>query len=83
MERGDDDDSVVIDFDDKGSGNSESGLVFNLEDEFDGEFGYWLIQLFQGRTTGRKIKREILKFGLLQLVCGFALIVTTAMASEF
>lgn len=45
-----------------------------------GELGYNLIKSLRGRTSGRKLKRTIFKFGIIQLICGTSLTVITILA---
>ena len=45
-----------------------------------GELGYSLIKSLRGRTSGRKLKRTIFKFGIIQLICGTSLTVITILA---
>ena len=53
--------------------------IKNLEndDEYEGECGYWIVIMLRGSTTGRRLKRNIFKAGLAQLVCGFILLMIT------
>ena len=77
----DDDESVVLDFE-KESGNSDSDLVLNPDDEYDGQCGYGCYKLFRGRTSGRKMKRELLRIGIWELCCGLSLTVITSKAGK-
>jgi hypothetical protein len=49
--------------------------LISPEDRYKNECGYGFILALQGRTTGRKLKREICKLALLQFICGVALLV--------
>ena len=62
--------NVTVDF-------PESVKDLENDDEYDGECGYWLITLLRGRTTGRKLKRNIFKVGLSQGLSGFILLCIT------
>lgn len=45
-----------------------------IEDaQYEGEWGYALIKALRGKTVGRRIRRKLFKFGMFQLICGFAL----------
>lgn len=77
MEDEEENNSVVIDFETGDASDGSAGeLVLGPEDEFEGEFGYSYFKLFTGNSTGRKLKRDVFKFGLTQLVCGLALVCT-------
>ncbi len=41
--------------------------------QFEGEWGYALIKALRGKTVGRRIRRKLFKYGVFQLICGFAL----------
>jgi hypothetical protein len=61
-------------------------LEDNHDDEdvaYDRECGYWLIKMFRGRTVGRAIKRDILKFGSVHLLCGLSLLIIAGVGREF
>ena len=78
------------------SDEDEDDIVFNAEGvhpkvvnrkgnpdaEFEGEFGYALIKALRGKTVGRRLKRNIFKFGFFQLVCSFALVIITLEACK-
>lgn len=49
----------------------------NPDDEFEGEWGYALIKALRGKSPGRRLKRNIFKFGVFQLVCNFSLLMIT------
>ena len=41
--------------------------------EFEGEFGYALVKMLRGGSTGRKLKRDFFKFAMACLLCGLPL----------
>ncbi len=47
------------------------------EAEYEGEFGYALIKALRGRSVGRRLKRNLFKFGCFLLICNFALLIIT------
>jgi hypothetical protein len=47
------------------------------DDEYSGECGWWIVVMLRGKSTGRKLKRDIFKVALSMLVFGFVLFVCT------
>lgn len=47
----------------------------DIEEDYKEEFGYFLVILLKGNTTGRRLKRTVFKSGVSQLLCGFSLMV--------
>lgn len=66
------------------NGIEEDTIALNLDaDElFGDEFGYFLIVMLRGSTTGRKLKRVVFKFGCYQCICGFVLMCVTTYAKS-
>lgn len=54
----------------------------NPDAEFEGEWGYALIKALRGKSAGRRLKRNIFKFGVFQLVCNFSLLMITIQESK-
>ena len=48
------------------------------DEEFEEECCFWLFKLLRGRNTGRRLKRKLFKYALINLVIGFPLLVLTA-----
>lgn len=68
------DNSVVIDF----PGELQHDVrELEDDDEYSGECGYWIVIMFRGKNTGRKLKRIIGKAAFVELVCGFIFFVIT------
>lgn len=61
-----DDSDIEIDMGD------DEGLL-NADSQYEDEFGYGMIVLLRGRTTGRRVKRELCCFTTYQLITGTAL----------
>jgi hypothetical protein len=57
-----------------GEAVNDEGFV-HPDIEFQDEFGYWIIKMLRGRSTGRQLKRTFFKFGLIHIVCGFVLLI--------
>lgn len=58
-------------------------LKDNPDAEYEGEFGYALLKALRGKTVGRRLKRNIFKFGVFQLLCNFALLNITIQACKY
>lgn len=70
--------SEILDFDAIAAAPTVNKKKSNDPDaEFDGEWGYSLIKSLRGKTTGRRLKRNLFKFGMICTICGFALSVIT------
>jgi len=52
------------------------------DDEFSTECGWWIVVMLRGKTTGRRLKRDIFKMGLSMCVCGFILFVCTGFINQ-
>ena len=50
-------------------------IFVDPDDPFEGQFGYWAIQLLRGSSSGRKLKRQTLKLGLLNFIFGIMLLI--------
>lgn len=75
-----DDDDIVF-----GAEGAHSKAVHKKNDadaEFEGEFGYALLKALRGKSVGRRLKRNIFKFGCFQLLCNFALLMITIQACK-
>ena len=46
--------------------------------DYEGELGYSLVKSLRGKSTGRRFKRNLFKYGFFQLTCGGALTVICA-----
>lgn len=84
---------MMMDDDDDDSSGSEVQGMDNLDLEFPehpgdlqnddiygDEFGWWIVVMLRGKSTGRRLKRDIFKAGLFQCVCGSVLLSLTAVA---
>lgn len=81
MDEDDDDDDIVFNAD--GRHSKAVHLKDNPDAEYEGEFGYALLKALRGKTVGRRLKRNIFKFGVFQLLCNFALLMITIQACEW
>jgi hypothetical protein len=52
------------------------------DEEYAGEWGYSLVKSLRGRTVGRRLKRNLFKFGGFQISCSFALLVICILLGE-
>ena len=50
--------------------------------EFESDLEYWFRKHFGGRSSGRRLKRVVAKFGCMQLVCGAGLVIITGCESQ-
>lgn len=66
------DDDELSDFDDLESKRDEA-VEEESDDEYAGEWGWTLVKALRGRTAGRRLKRNLCKYGFTQFVCGFTL----------
>ncbi len=72
--------SVILDFD--GVNSTNIHIATNPDAEFEGELGYSLVKALRGKSTGRRLKRKMFKFGFFQLTCGFSLLIICIEESE-
>lgn len=52
------------------------------DEQFEGEWGYAIIKAIRGKTVGRRLRRKLFKYGLVELFCGFALTVIALMSAR-
>jgi len=74
-----------IDFDDIGDMENEKKtetqkrkqieLMRREDEEYEGEWGYGIIKMLRGKTVGRRLRRKLFKFGAIEILCGFAMLV--------
>jgi hypothetical protein len=74
-----DDDDIVFSPE---SGHAKVTAKTAKEDDFEGEFGYALLKALRGSTIGRRLKRNMFKFGCIQLACSFSLVIITIQACK-
>jgi hypothetical protein len=68
---------IDIDDDDDVEDDNDADHIDRLispDDRHRNECGYSCIMAFRGTSTGRKLKRDVCKLGILQLIAGIALI---------
>ena len=70
MREVEEDNSVVLQI-----GESDDGSL--PEEDYENECGYWLIKMFRGRTLGRRLKRELFKLSLFELLTGTVMLILT------
>ena len=75
-------DEVEEDGSDDGGGAEEVRRAFIPDVEYDGELGYSLIRTMRGRTTGRRLKRDLFKQGLSQFFVSVGMIIMTDQAAR-
>jgi len=63
-----------------GAGSNRRRWV-NPDILYQDEFGYWLVKLLRGSTSGRRIKRCVFKIAVVGIVCSIALIVISYLES--
>lgn len=85
---GSDDDDVRgaegVEGEDEEGGHSRRGerRPFIADVEYENEVGYSLIRAFRGRNTGRRLKRDIFKQGVSQIVVSVGMIIFTDHAAR-
>lgn len=47
------------------------------DNEFENECCFWLMKALRGRNTGRQLKRRIFKYGVINFLAGFPMLVIT------
>ena len=52
--------------------------IVDPDEEFEGECCFWLMKLLRGHNVGRRLKRKVFKYALLNLIVGFPMLVITA-----
>lgn len=52
------------------------------DEEYEGEWGYSLIKALRGRTVGRRLRRKLFKFGIVEILCGFPLSILAYLESK-
>jgi hypothetical protein len=82
MDDDDEDDDDII-FNADGGHSRAVHLKDNPDAEYENEFGYALLKALRGKTVGRRLKRNIFKFGVLQLLCNFALLMIAIQACKW
>jgi hypothetical protein len=62
--------------------NSSRPLQLEPKSVYESDLDYWIRKHFGGSSSGRRLKRVVLKFGIIQLVCGVVLIIITGCENE-
>jgi hypothetical protein len=52
------------------------------DEEYEGEWGYALIKALRGKSVGRRLRRKLFKFGLVQILCGIPVTIMAYMANR-
>lgn len=52
--------------------------IVDPDEEFDGECCFWLMKLLRGHNVGRRLKRKVFKYAMLNFILGLSLLVITA-----
>jgi hypothetical protein len=52
------------------------------DEEYEGEWGYGLMKSLRGKTVGRRLRRKLFKYGCIQLISGFALLVIVCLEDD-
>lgn len=52
------------------------------DEEYEGEWGYALIKALRGKTVGRRLRRKLFKFGVVQIFCGLPITVMAYLAAR-
>ena len=58
-------------------------LQLEPKTEYESDLDYWLRKHFGGRSSGRRLKRLVAKFGGIQLLCGLGLTAITGCENTF
>lgn len=74
----------IMDFDEPESEAGDNFLdlrqppqVVDPDEEFEGECCFWLLKLLRGRNVGRRLKRKVFKYALVNALVGFSLLCIT------
>jgi len=51
--------------------------IVDPDEEFEGECCFWLMKLLRGFNVGRRLKRKVFKYALLNFIVGFSMLVIT------
>lgn len=52
------------------------------DEEFEGEWGYALIKALRGKSVGRRLRRKLFKFGVIEILCGIPVTVIAYFANR-
>ena len=58
-------------------------LQLEPKTEFESDLDYWIRKNFGGRSSGRRLKRLVAKFGAIQLLCGLGLTAIAGCENSF
>ena len=61
----------------------EIELIIDPDSRYENECGYWIIKMFRGQSTGRKLKKDIAKLSLTQFICSVAFMVLAQQPSMY
>ena len=50
-------------------------LILDPDSLYQNECGYWIITMFRGQSTGRKLKKDVAKISIAQFICSVAFMV--------
>lgn len=52
------------------------------DEEFEGEWGYALIRSLRGKSVGRRLRRKLFKFGMVEILCGVPVTIMAYLAGQ-
>ena len=52
--------------------------IVDPDEEFEGECCFWLMKLLRGHNVGRRLKRKVFKYALLNMIVGLPMLIITA-----
>ena len=56
--------------------------IVDPDEEFEGECCFWLMKLLRGHNVGRRLKRKVFKYALMNFMVGFSMLVITVYEGE-
>ena len=51
--------------------------LFDPDEEFESECCFWLMKLLRGYNVGRRLKRKVFKYALLNFIVGLPMLIIT------
>ena len=52
------------------------------DEEYEGEWGYALIKALRGKSVGRRLRRKLFKFGVVEILCGLPVTIMSYLAGQ-
>lgn len=51
--------------------------IVDPDEEFEGECCFWLMKLLRGYNVGRRLKRKVFKYAVMNFMVGFSMLIIT------